>query len=148
MKKVLKRAGGAILLGLTWAVVWAPTAVVAGLIIDPDGSMDEMWAAIGAYPAILCGALFFALAGVAESRRRLDELSVQRASALGVVAGLIVGIFPFTVGTSTTKLPLWQLAAIVIGSFTLFAALSAAVSVMVARTVRRRGLRADATRLA
>lgn len=47
MKEWPRRIRGAVVMGLTWAVVWAPVAVLVGLILDPDGSMDEMWPAIG-----------------------------------------------------------------------------------------------------
>ena len=91
MKEWLTRIRGAIVMGLAWAVVWAPIAVLAGLIVDPDGSMDEMWPAIGAYPGFLCGVVFSAVLGVAEGRRRFDELPLARVSAWGAVAGLLLG---------------------------------------------------------
>ena len=48
MKQWLRRIRGAVGMRLIWAAVWAPVAVAIGLVIDPDGSMDEMWPAIGA----------------------------------------------------------------------------------------------------
>ena len=54
-----------------------------GLIVDPDGSMDEMWVAVGAYPGLLCGVIFAAVFGMAEGRHRFDELSLARAGAWG-----------------------------------------------------------------
>ena len=51
MKKWLRRIRGAVLMGLAWAAVWAPVAVLLGtFVVDPDNSMDEMWVAVGAYP--------------------------------------------------------------------------------------------------
>jgi hypothetical protein len=134
----LRRVRGAVFMGLTWAVVWAPIAVLTGLIVDPDGSMDEMWVAIGAYPGFLCGVVFSAVLRIAEGRRGLDELPLSRVGAWGTVAGLLVGVLPFTIGESTSELPLWQLAAIVIGSFTLLSAVSAMVSAALLRYVTRR----------
>ncbi len=55
MKNWLRRIRGAVLMGLTWAVVWAPIGVLIGMIVDPDESMDEMWFAVGGYPGFLCG---------------------------------------------------------------------------------------------
>ncbi len=142
MKLRLKRIADALVMALTWAAVWAPVAMLIGtLIVDPDNSMDEMWVAVGAYPGFLCGMIFFATLGVAEGSRRLDELPLSRAGARGAASGLLVGVFPFAFGTSTSALPLWLLAAAVIGSITLMSALSAVASVLVARTVRRRQLR-------
>ena len=54
------------------------------------------------------------------------------------MAGLLVGVFPFTVGEPTSDLPVWKLASIVIGSITLMSALSAEGSAMVARILARR----------
>lgn len=142
--KWLTRIRGTVGMGLAWAVVWAPGAVLVGLILDPDGSMDEMWPAIGAYPGFLCAVVFSALLGIAYGRRGLGELPLSRAAAWGAAAGVLVGVLPFTIGESTSKLPVWQLAALVIGSFTLLSAASAAGSAMVARYAARR--QAPATR--
>jgi hypothetical protein len=111
-------------MALAWAMVWAPVAVLFGLVVDPDGSMDEMWVAIGAYPGFLCGAVFCAVLGTAGGGRGLHELPLARVAAWGAAVGLLVG---------ASELPLWQLASAVIGSITLLSALSAVASAMVAR---------------
>ena len=118
----------AVLMGLAWAVVWAPVAVLIGLGIDPDGSADEMWPAIGAYPGFLSGVVFSAVLGIAERGRRLAELPAARAAAWGALAGLMVGVLPFTIGESTAEIPLWQLAGLVIGTITVLSAASAVAS--------------------
>ena len=136
-----RRIRDAVIIGLIWAVVWAPIAVLIGTtIIDPDNSMDEMWVLIGAYPGFLCAVVFSAVVAIAERGRRLYELLVPRAVMWGALAGVIVGVFPFTVGTPTSRIPLWQLGAAVIGSITLMSALSAVGSVLVARMARKRQL--------
>ena len=140
MKRWLRRVRGAVLMGLTWAVVWAPVGVLIGMIVDPDGSMDEMWPAVGAYPGFLGGVVFSAVLGIAARRRRLDELSIPRVAAWGAVAGLLVGALPFAVGTSTSELPLWLLGGVVVGSITLLSAGSAAGSLALARRAERREL--------
>ncbi len=132
-------------MGLTWAVVWAPVGVLIGMIVDPDGSMDEMWVAVGAYPGFLGGVVFSAVLGIAARRRRFHKLSISRVGAWGAVAGLLVGAFPFAVGEPTTKLPLWLLAAVVIGTVTLLSGVSAAGSLALARMAgKRRSLDAGA----
>jgi hypothetical protein len=137
-----KRIGRAVAIGVAWAVVWAPIAVVIGTtIIDPDNSMDEMWPAIGAYPGFLCGVIFVALVGIAERGRKLDQLSLARAAGWAGLAGVVVGVFPFTVGTPTSSVPFWQLALSVIGSFGVMSALSAIGSVLIARIGKKRQLR-------
>ena len=138
-----RRVRTAAVMGLAWAVVWAPIAVLIGtLIIDPDNSMDEMWVAIGAYPGFLCGVLFAAMLGLPDTLRKFADVSLGRAVALGASSGLIVGVMPFLVGSSTSQLPLWQLAMLVIGSFALMSAASAVGSVLVARRASKPELRA------
>lgn len=142
MTNWLKRIGRAVGMGFAWAIVWAPIAVVVGTtIVDPDNSMDEMWAAIGAYPGFLCAVIFSALLGFAERDRRLDEVSLPRAGAWGALAGVVVGVFPFTVGTPTSSVPVWQLGLAIISSISLMSVLSSIGSVLVARMSRRRQVR-------
>lgn len=140
MKKWLRRIRGAVGMGLTWALVWAPAAVLIGLFVDPDGSMDEMWPAIGAYPGFLGGVVFSMVLAIAARRRRLDELSLSRVAAWGAAAGLLVGVLPFTIGEPTTERPLWLLATVVIGTITLLSAVSAAGSLALARRAEKRAL--------
>jgi hypothetical protein len=143
MTKWMKRIRGAVGMGLTWALVWAPVAVLIGLAIDPDGSMDEMWPAIGAYPGFLGGVVFSVVLAIAARRRRLDELSLPRVAAWGAFAGLLVGALPFMIGESTSEIPVWMLAGVVIGSITGLSAASAAGSLALARMAERHAL-ADA----
>ncbi len=139
MKNWLRRIRGAVLMGLTWAVVWAPIGVLIGMIVDPDESMDEMWFAVGGYPGFLCGAVFFAVLGIAEGRRRFDELSLSRVGAWGAVSGVLVGALPFVLGSSeNARLPAWLLGVAIIGSITLLSAVSAAGSLALAKWWRRK----------
>lgn len=129
-------------MGLAWAVVWAPIAVLLGVfIIDPDNSMDEMWFVVGAYPGFLCGVLFSALRGLGEGRRSLGELSLPRAVVWAAVSGVLVGAIPFALGTPNPTNPDW-LGMAVIGSVAVLSAASAIGSVLLARTARKRELRA------
>ena len=138
MKKSLNRIRGAALTGLAWAVAWAPLAVLAGMIVDPDGSMDEMWVAIGAYPGFLCGAVFFAVLGIAERRRGLDESPLARVGAWGAAAGVLVGLLPFAIGEPTSAVPLWQLLVGFAGTTTLLSAVSAVATALLVRHAARR----------
>jgi hypothetical protein len=141
MKKWLRRIRGAVLMGLTWAAVWVPVGLLIGMIVDPDGSMDEPWVLVGAYPGFLCGAVFSAVLGIAEGRRRFDELSLPRSGAWGAVSGLLVGVLPFVLGSQNTELPLWLLPVLVIGSVTLLSTVSAVGSALLARMAKKRELR-------
>ena len=141
--KWLKRIRGAVGMGLTWALVWAPVAVLIGLFVDPDGSMDEMWPAIGAYPGFLGGVVFSIVLAIAARRRRLEDLSLPRVAAWGAGAGFLVGVLPFMIGEPTSDRPVWLLATVVIGTITLLSAVSAAGSLALARRAQNRAL-ADA----
>lgn len=140
MNKWLRRMRGALLMGLMWAAVWAPAGVLIGYIVDPDGSMDEMWVAVGAYPGLLGGVVFATVLGIVGRRRRFEKLSLGRFAAWGAGAGMFVGLLPFVIGEATTKLPLWVLAGVVIGTITLLSAGSAAGSLALARGAARREL--------
>ncbi len=138
MRTWLRRIRGAVLMALTWAVVWAPVGVLIGMIVDPDESMDEMWFAVGGYPGFLCGAVFSAVLGIAEGRRKFDELSLSRVGAWGAVSGVLVGALPFVLGTPSAQFPLWLRGVAIIGSITLLSAVSAAGSLALAKWWRRK----------
>ena len=126
MTKSLKRSA---LLALSWALAWAPVAVLVGVtIVDPDNSMDEMWPAIGAYPGFLCGLLFSILLGVAERPHRVADVSVRRAAVWGALSGVLVSAIPGLVAE-----PRGLLSVSIIGSITLMSVLSAVASVLIAR---------------
>lgn len=141
MRRWLGRIRGAVLMALAWAVVWAPVGVLIGLIVDPDGSMDEMWVAVGAYPGFLCGAVFSAVLGISEGRRRLDELSPLRSGAWGMVSGLLVSLFPFAVAEPIAEFPKWMWGVVIIGSITMLSAVSGAGSALLAGMAKKRALR-------
>lgn len=143
MKKWLRRLRGALGMGLSWAVAWAPIGVLIGMIVDPTGAMDEPWIAVGMYPGFLGGVLFSAVLGLAAGRRRFDELSLSRFGVLGAVAGLLLGLLPFGIlaaGTSGAGLPLWLLGAVTMGTTSLLGALSAAGTLALARMSEDREL--------
>ena len=140
MRQWPRRIRAAIVMGLTWAAVWGVAAVVIGTLVDPDGSMDEMWVAIGAYPGFLGGVVFSAVLGLAARRGGFDALSLRRVSGWGALAGLVVGALPFAIGEPTSGVPLWLLALGVVGSITALSAASAAGSLALARRGERRRL--------
>ena len=121
MRTLLRNLGGAIRMGLFWAAVWAPVAVLIGAyIVDPDNSMDEMWVLVGAYPAFVCGVIFFTLLRIAEGRR-LGELALSRVAAWGAASGLLVGVLALVLGTPRTDL----VGVAIMGSMTLLSSVSA-----------------------
>ena len=140
MKPWMRRVRAAVVLGLAWAVVWGPVAVVVGLIIDPDGSMDEMWIAAGAYAGFIGGVVFSMLLAAVARRRTLRELSLARVAAWGAAAGVLVGTVPFLLGTPAAGVSLWALGGAIIGSITVLSAASAAGSLALARRGETREL--------
>ena len=136
----LRRIRVAVLLGLAWAAAWAPVGVLLGLIVDSDGSMDEMWVAIGGYPGFLCGVVFCAVLGAAKGRGRFEEFPLTRGGAFGAVSGVLVGALPFFVLVSdeTGGLRGQLLGAVIIASITLLSAVSAAGSLALAKWWRRK----------
>ena len=134
-----RRVRGALVMGLLWALVWAPVAVLLGVfVIDPDNSMDEMWVMVGAMPGFLGGVVFSIVLGIAARQRRFDELSLPRFAAWGALAGFLVGTLPFTLGTPTSAVPRWLLALAIVVPITLLSAASAAGSLALARLSQRR----------
>src|SRR5918992_5973371 len=100
MKRWLRRIRGAVGMGLTWAVGFA--LVGGGLmeaLVDPHGKILDMWPQTLAIPGFLGGVVFSAVLRIAEGRRRFDELSLSRFGAWGAVAGLLLGVLPFAVGS-------------------------------------------------
>lgn len=139
MPQWVRRVRSALVMGLLWALVWAPVALALGIfVLDPDNSRDEMWPMVGALPGFVGGVVFSLVLAIAARRRRFDELSVPRFAAWGALAGLLVGSIPFAIGTPTSAIPLWQLALAVVGAITLLCAASAAGSLALARMGERR----------
>jgi MFS family permease len=138
----LGRIRRALFIALTWAVVWAPLGVLIGMIVDPDGSMDEPWVAVGAYPGFLCGVVFSAVVGITDRRRRFRELSLSRAGAWGAVSGLLVIALPFIgfLGTPNTEHAFWRWRVMIIVAVTLLSSISAVGSVLLARMAKKREL--------
>ena len=136
MRQWLRRVRGAVLMGLTWAIVWAPLGLLIGAIADPDGSMDEPWIAVGALPGFICGVLFSIVFGVVARRRHVGELSVARVGAWGAVAGAALGLVLRLSGDLNPSLPAW-FTPVVVGSLTLLSAGSAAATLGLAKRAER-----------
>lgn len=137
VKKWLRRIRGAVLMGLTWAVVWAPIGPLIGFIVDRDGTMDEPWVAVGALPGFFAGVVFAILLGVVGRRHRFEDFSLRKFAAWGAGAGLIMGVLPFMFGSLNPALPVW-FPGVVIGSIAVLAGASAAASLALARKAEQR----------
>ena len=134
-----RRIRDPVLMGLIWAAVWALVGVLVGLIVDPDESMDEMWVAVGAYPGFLCGAASCVVLGVTKGRRRFDQLSLSQVGAWGAASGLLVGVIPSVALALVEPAGLRGrlVGALIITSFALLSAASAAGLLAIAKWWRR-----------
>lgn len=141
MKKWLRRIRGALLMGITWAVLWAPVGLLIGMIVDPTGAMDEPWIAVGTFPGFLGGVLFSTVFGIAARRRRLLDLSLRRVGAWGALAGVVLGMIPFAIGSNSSSMPTWQLFSIFVGFTTVLCTSSAVGTLALARRAEKRELR-------
>jgi hypothetical protein len=135
----LRRLRGAIGLGVSWAVGWAPIGAVVGVVLGVT-----VGAPIGLGGVVLVNATAFAILGFAggalfstalrlsEGRRRFEELSMPRLTALGAAGGLVLGglvVGSGLWGIATTPL----VAAAVVGVSTTLGAGSAAGTLAIAR---------------
>jgi hypothetical protein len=138
-------------MGLTWAVEW----VLAGLLIGmtskllPGLPWDWFFGVFDApLPALAIpgffGGLFFSMVlGIAAHRRRFRDLSLPLFAAWGASGGLLLTLFPFAlvaVGLASLNASPWTIIAAIGGPFILLGAVSASVSLMLARTAEGREL--------
>ena len=110
MKKWLKRIRGAVGLGLTWAVAWFPVGAIIGLVAGlTDTPVDSLVSLVfglaGIFAAIgfVGGAIFSTILGLAEGRRRCDQMSLLRFGAWGAAGAFLVSAFvQLTIGGSSS----------------------------------------------
>lgn len=149
MKKWLRRIRGAVGMGLTWAAGWALVGVLIGVTSTllpglPWDSFFEVFDAplpALAIPGFFGGALFSTVLGIAERRRRFDELSLPRFVVWGAVGGLLLSLVPaalVAVGLASFNVRgqwvnVWQITAAISGPLILLSAVSASGSLMLAR---------------
>jgi hypothetical protein len=154
LKKWLRRIRGAVGMGLTWAAGWALAGVLIGVTSTllpglPWDSFFEVFDAplpALAIPGFFGGAFFSVVLGIAGRRRRFAELSLPRFAAWGAVGGLLLILFPFAmvaVGLASREgsdIGAWQIIATMGPTFILLSAVSASVSLMLARMAEKREL--------
>ena len=151
----MRRIRGAIGMGLTWAIGWA----IAGLLIGvasvvlpglPWNAFYEVFDAplpALAVPGFIAGVFFSTVLGVAGRRRSFDELSLTRFAAWGAVGGLLLTLVPFAlvaVGLASREgshVGTGQILAVIGVPFVLLSAISASITLLVARRSARRDSR-------
>src|SRR3954467_14868120 len=103
MKNWLRRARGAIVMGLTWALGWAVAGVLIGAatVVVPSLSRNAFFEVFDAplpalgVPGFFAGVFFSAVLATVGRRRRFAELSLPKFAAWGVAGGLLLTAFPF-----------------------------------------------------
>jgi hypothetical protein len=141
MKKWLRPIRGAVAMGLTWAAVWAVLAVLIATITELlsgyslETHLDPLAAL--AIPGFHAGVIFSAVLWFAEGGRRFDELSLPRIAASGAVAGLLLGVLSFAMGTPSARFPLRVVVVIIVGSSTVLSVVSAVGAASLFRLVAR-----------
>jgi hypothetical protein len=133
---VLEGFGRAALIGLSWAAGWLLPSLIGGSIWHGEVEPQHIGGALAGFPT---GMLFAFIAGIAAGRRTLADLSIMRAAACGAIAGAIIGTLPTLIGSQHAPgdRPLWVLPVVIVASLSVVCAISAALSVLVARWVRR-----------
>jgi hypothetical protein len=133
MKESIAGARRAILVGLAWGAAWMPAGALAARQIT--GGVDPEHIAGPLYAGFFCGALFSVVAGIATGRRRLAELSPVHAAGMGAVGVPFLGVLPLLIGEASADFS-WLLYVAGVGVTTLLSAVSAVLSVMLARRAR------------
>ena len=88
----LRRIRGAVGVGITWAIGWAGVGFLIELFVDPHGRIADIWPMVLGIPGFFGGAIFAVVLGMAEGRRRFDELSLARFGAWGALTGALLGV--------------------------------------------------------
>ncbi len=85
----MRRLRGAVGMGLAWAVVWFG-AGIALLFVVGFGAADVPFPLGFGFLGFLAGVAFSGVLGVAERRRKFEEMSLPRFAAWGAVGGLLL----------------------------------------------------------
>ena len=150
--KGLKRIRGALGMGLTWAFGWAIAGLAIGVasILLPGLPWDaffEVWDAplpAFAVPGFFAGLFFSTVLGIAGRRHSFQQLSLPRFAAWGAVGGLLLTLFPFAlvvVGLASregSRVGTGQILAAIGVPFILLSAVSASITLLLARRAARR----------
>ena len=147
--KWFKRFRGAIGMGLTWAAGWAVFGILIGVssrlfpnVLPWEAFFNVFDAPLPALaiPGFIGGALFSMVLGIAGRGRKFSELSVPAFAGWGAFGGLMLSLIPsllVAIGMASRDeegtLGTWQLTATIAPPLVLLCAVSAALSLILAR---------------
>jgi hypothetical protein len=135
MQTLATQLGRAALMGLAWAAAWFLPSMIGGSIRAGEVEPQHIGGALAGFPS---GFLFAFFAGIASGRRRLGDLSLARAAACGAISGAVIGVLPFVIGDQHgADRPMWILPVVLTGSMAALCAVSAVVSLPIARWLNR-----------
>lgn len=112
MAQWLRRARGALGLGLVWAVGMGCVGGVIELVDNiapgllPFASAVDMWPQTLAIPGFLGGALFGIVLGISQRSRRFEELSLPGFAISGGVGGAVLGALGCALGAPLAFIPI------------------------------------------
>ena len=94
MKKWPERIRGTLGMGLTWAAAWLGGGTIVGLVLVGGGGVLALAqiSVMSTVAGFVGGVIFSAVLGIAEGRRRFDEMSLPRFATWGAVGGLLMSL--------------------------------------------------------
>jgi hypothetical protein len=85
-------------MGLTWALAWFAAGMLLLLVVGPDAADVPFPLGFG-FLGFLAGTTFGGILGIAEGRRRFDQISLPRFAGWGALGGLLFsGLFVAAAG--------------------------------------------------
>ncbi len=147
MKKWLKRIRGVLGMGLTWAAGWFGVGVIflSALLVFGTPPVGTGLAEVVANSVLLAvagfigGAAFSGVLGIAERRRRFDQMSLPRFASWGALGGFLMSMLVLSTGQGSFSL----VTVVLVSGLTLLGAGSAAGSLALARMADDRELLED-----
>lgn len=91
MRKLLRRIGGAIGMGFTWAAAWSVAGMVPRWLFgfNTDAPFPLIFGVLG----FIAGVIFSGLLLLFERRRGFDQMTLSRFGGWGAVSGLLLSAF-------------------------------------------------------
>lgn len=105
MKRWLRKLRGAFGLGVTWGLAWFAAGMALLLVVGPEAADVPFPIGFG-FIGFLAGVTFSIVLGLAEGRRRFDEMSLPRFALWGGVGGVLLSVVFSLVAGLGVEMPL------------------------------------------